>query len=449
MLAIPSIAQPLAEQIAPTFTDPTFDRFMLLMLAHVLATGRHTVSRMLRDFKAMLWGHWSSFHRVFSQARWSTWPIALFLARKVVALVPADRPLLLVADDTVETRNGDHVHGASIHRDPLASSRKLARFRRGLKWATLAAVIQLPLVPRPWALPLLTALVCQEKVDRELGRRHHTVRQRVKQMLIRMMRWFPDRKFILVGDWGVSCHELAEFAVAHAGRITVIARMRKDTCLHAPPAEGRRCKGGLAKKGKRLPSPEHWVKSEARTSLEIDWYGQGKRQLQCVSDTALWYCKHRNAVVPIRWVWSSNPATGNEDYFYSTDCSMAAKQIIEWYINRWPIEVTFQMVREHLGVEQTRHWCEESVMRVTACQFGLFTAVGLLYAQLVQSKGPVALQQTPCYQKDQVTFSDALAAVRREIWEGILPSLAPQGQCQTTLPPEFRTWLLDRLCAAA
>jgi hypothetical protein len=459
MLTVPQIAQPLVQLIAPAFARrATLQRFVLLMTASITALGRHSVSHLLWSVRSMLWGHASSFHRVFSHARWSLWPLAELLTRQVLERVPADAPVLIVGDDTVEGRPGEQVWGASVHRDPLASTRKLVRFRRGHKWVTLAVVLKLPLVSRLWALPVLSCLVCGPKTDQANGRTHHTVRRRIQQMLIRLMRWFPRRRFIFVGDWGASCNELAEFAAQHPQRLTVIARMRQDTCLHAPPKhQRRRGRGRPARKGKRLPSPQRQAQTAQAAgrlcTATVDWYGQrGPCPVQYVSDVALWYCKHRNAVLPIRWVCTINPETGNEDYFYCTDLQMPVEQIIQYFIGRWPIEVTYQEVRAHLGLQHTRHWCQKSVLRVAPCQFGLFTVVCLLYAWLCEQKQQSAsprLHETPCYHKDHVTFADALHAVRREIWQATLLRHWPQGQCLTTLPPDLREMLLDQLSAAA
>ena len=152
--------------------------------------------------------------------------------------------------------------------------------------------------------------------------------------------------------------------------------------------------------------------------------------------------------MPVRWVCVLDPASGREDYFYTTDPSMAPERIVECFAGRWPIEVTFEEVRAHLGFETTRHWCKNSVLRVAPCQLGLFSVVSLVYAELAR-QGKVLVHTTPCYAKADPTFADALAAVRRLLWERVILEHAPFGRHVAQLPTPIHQMLLEHLTAAA
>ena len=88
------------------------------------------------------------------------------------------------------------------------------------------------------------------------------------------------------------------------------------------------------------------------------------------------------------------------------------------------------------------------MLRTTPCLLGLFSVVSLLFARHVARHGAHAAQR-PWYKKDEPTFADALAQVRRVLWAEILLP----GPCKTRvlpkLPRRIRTLLLDRLAAAA
>ena len=71
---------------------------------------------------------------------------------------------------------------------------------------------------------------------------------------------------------------------------------------------------------------------------------------------------------------------------YSSDPAMTAARIIELYVLRWNIEVTFEETRALLGLETTRHWCRQSVLRVTPLLLGLFTAITLIWNRLPSRK---------------------------------------------------------------
>jgi glycogen phosphorylase len=63
----------------PAFSTPTSHRFLVLVLAAVLTTGRRTVTNLLRTAREKAPGHRSAYHRVFSQRRWSAWVLARML----------------------------------------------------------------------------------------------------------------------------------------------------------------------------------------------------------------------------------------------------------------------------------------------------------------------------------------------------------------------------------
>jgi hypothetical protein len=58
----------------------------------------------------------SSYHRVFSQRRWSAWALARMLITFLLDHVVPPGPMLLAGDDTVTERRGPHVFGKGRHR---------------------------------------------------------------------------------------------------------------------------------------------------------------------------------------------------------------------------------------------------------------------------------------------------------------------------------------------
>ena len=74
MPVIPEFAQPVLGAFASAFYHPTYQRFLVLLLAAVLTTGRRNVSNLLRTAATWAPGDPSSYHRVFSKRRWSRRP---------------------------------------------------------------------------------------------------------------------------------------------------------------------------------------------------------------------------------------------------------------------------------------------------------------------------------------------------------------------------------------
>jgi hypothetical protein len=95
--------------------------------------------------------------------------------------------------------------------------------------------------------------------------------------------------------------------------------------------------------------------------------------------------------------------------FFASNLSLAPAVILAYFIGRWNIEVTFEEVRAHLGLETQRHWSVRALGRTTPCLFGLFSSAVLMAKRLHPQT--LSVQQSRWYPKDEATFSDVLALV--------------------------------------
>ena len=121
-MILPAEAKPLLEALSPVFTAPTLARFLTLFGSAILCTGRRTVANLLRIADPLIEGHRTTYQRVLSSAEWSALRLACQLSRLVLATIPADQPVILVGDDTVDGHPGRKVYGKARHRDPARSS---------------------------------------------------------------------------------------------------------------------------------------------------------------------------------------------------------------------------------------------------------------------------------------------------------------------------------------
>jgi DDE superfamily endonuclease len=442
-MIVPTEAASFLHALAPAFTEPTFQRLLVPLAAALLTTGRRTVANLLRTARALAHGDGCSFRRVFSAAHWSGLRLACLLTRFLLRHLLPDGTVTLVGDDTVVEHRGRHVYGKGRHRDPVRSSHSYTAFRYGHKWVVLAVLVRCPGTTRPWALPILIALYRDAELDRQEHRRHYTPAQQMQRLLRLVLRWFPDRRFVFVGDGGYGTHELARNACAQP-RLSLVSKLHPKAGRYAPPPPYRG-KGRPRDKGAKLPTPQQAAAVAALERLTVGWYG-GTRQVETASGTALWYQKG-NGVVALRWVFvRDRTGTHRDEFFFSTDATLTACQVIGYYTGRWNIETTFQEARSCLGVETTRGWCRQTVLRAAPCLFGLYTVVALLYRGLPQSqRGGGAVSWSG---KTGVTFADALGAVRRWLWtEAFLPQADPEGHFPK-LPAELRETLLAALAPA-
>ena len=212
---------------------------------------------------------------------------------------------------------------------------------------------------------MLVALDRNEKDNQAAGRPHKTPSDLMRPLLRVLLRWFPARQFVFAGDGGYANHMLTRFARRYEKRLTLVSRFYADAALYAPPPRPKKgTKGRPRVKGKKLPSPQDVVqRTKKRKKLTVNWYGGQSRRVAVVTGTGHWY-KSGEGLVEVLWVFVQDLAgTHRDDDFFTTDVTLSAKQVIETFTGRWSIEVTFQEARAHLGVETTRGWSEQTVLR--------------------------------------------------------------------------------------
>ncbi len=446
MAILPDDSRALFASLTKVFTRPTSRRFLVLLGAAIITTGRRTIANLLRTATTLAPGHPSSYRRVFSQARWSMIRLACALTRYLVTLLPEDQPIVLVGDDTVVAHPGPHVFGKARHRDPVRSSHAFTAWRYGHKWVVLAVLVRFPFANRPWALPILVALYQSEEADRGQGHRHRTPAQHMIRLLALMLHWFPGRRFVFVGDSAYGTHEVARFVHRHRNQLSLVSKLHPEANLFEP-APTYKGKGRPAVKGKRLAKPREAVSATRQLKRRtVGWYGGGTRQVETSSGTGHWF-KSGKGLVPIHWVFvRDREGTHRDEYFYTTDVGMSVEQLIGYYTGRWTIETTFEEVRSCLHLETTRGWCRETVLRVTPCLFGLYSVVASLYNELPARRRVGSIEWPG---KVGVTYSDALAAVRRWVWaEGVFARV-DGGSAVEKLPAGLREVIYSALAPAA
>jgi DDE superfamily endonuclease len=452
MLPLPTAALPLLRSVAGACVLPTAQRLLHLMVGAILTTGRRTISNLLRALRGLAKGHPSSYHRVFSRRRWSSWPLARGLTDLILRHWVPEGSILLAGDDTVDEHRGAHVYGKGRHRDPVRSTHSYTAYRWGHKWVVLAILVRFPFARRPWALPVLVALYRSPEWDRQHGRRHKTPARLLRQLVALLLHWFPHRRFTLTADGNYGSHEMAQFAHRHRRRLTLVSRFVPKAQLYEPPPviTGRRPAHRPRKKGEKLPTPAATVAAAGpadRVACNVSWYGGGRRDIEVVTGTGNW---HRNGegLVPLRWVHvRDRTGTHREDYLFSTDPAMAPTGVVETYTGRWSIETSLQEMRAYMGLETTRGWKEATVLRLAPCLFGLFSVVAVVYALLparAQAAGRVGWPG-----KVGTTFSDAITAVRRWLWVNWVFANHGFGAAFSKLSRPFQEALLSALAPPA
>jgi len=420
---------------------------MLILIGWVLAPGSRTITNALRVLGRRARGHFSSFHRIFSRRVWSLLPLGRILCAIVLELLPPDQPVVAAADDTATQHKGDKVFGKGLHRDACRSTKNFQVWLWGHRWIVLAICVRFGFASRSWALPVLCAFYRPLELDEQEQRQHKSPIDLVRQLMALLIRWFPQRKFILVADGAFACHELADWCWRHRRHVTLVSRFRGDANLYAPApaASGTRRSGRPRTKGAKLPAPQQVLEKAKPTAFTVGWYGGGTREVKLIWGEGGWY-RGGGVPTPLRWVHVKDcSGTHRDEYFFSTDAAMLPQEIVQLYTQRWSIEVTFQEAKQKLGLGTPRNWCRNSVLRTVPCLLGCFTVISLAFARSRQSRRPRCWKW---YQPKEAAFADALRWARGQCWQAVFET-GSKRQGDTKLPRRLRQFLMDQLSLAA
>ncbi|HWE79084.1 MAG TPA: transposase [Pseudolabrys sp.] len=401
---------------ADLFTRPTWSHVLMLIAGAIMAPGRRTVTSVLRILGRERDPDFCTFHRILNRAAWSSRAAAgRLLVLLIAAFVPTGAPVVIGLDDTIERRWGPKISARGIYRDPVRSSKGHFVKASGLRWLSAMLLVRVPWADRIMALPFLTLLAPSKRFYTGKSRAPKTLLDWARQAALQIHRWLPDRYIVLVAD---SAFAAIEFLAAVRNHVCVVTRLRLDANLFAFPPPKHKGRGRPPIKGKRLKKLAAILKDRkvrwqrCRVSL---WYGRTNRLVEITTGTAIWY---RGGVppVPIRWLLVRDPKGELEPQaFLATDLDARPGDILAWFVSRWQVEVTFEEVRAHLGVETQRQWSDKAILRTTPALLGLFSIVTLCAHELSKSR-KLKPRTAAWYPKAVLTFSDAIAAVRREIW---------------------------------
>jgi hypothetical protein len=418
MLALPIELMNVITVFAPLFTKPTWEHVKLLIAGAILSPGKRTITSALRVMGRGQKKDFQSFHRVLNRAVWSTLKASRLLLGLLVSCFVTEGPVVVGLDDTLERRRGSRIAAKGIYRDPVRSSKGYFVKASGLRWLCGMLLTEISWAGCVWALPILTVLCPSERFYQQKGRSHQTLLDRAWQIIQLIRRWLPTRELIFVGDSSFAAIDLLH-RVSRLQGASFITRLRLDAALFDPAPE--RVPGRMGRprlKGPRRPTLKQLLQDNTRTwetYLIEHWYGGAPREVEVLTETAVWY--HTGLPpVPIRWVLIRDPrGQFDAQALLSTHLHQAPEQVLRWFVRRWRMEVTFEEARAHLGIETQRQWHHLAIARTTPALMGLFSLITLTVPTLTHGENPI-IRTTAWYQKRQPSFSDAIALVRRRLW---------------------------------
>ena len=432
---------------APLFSKPTFNHVKVLLVGAILSPASRTVTNALRVVGLSQEKHFQNYYRVLNRASWSCLNGSRILLKLLLKAFGLGDEIVIGFDDHLERRRGKRIKAKGIYRDAVRSSDSFFVKASGLRWLSFMLLTEVPFARRIWALPFLTVICPSERYHLEKGIRHRNLTDRARQAIVQIWRWFPAQELIFVGD---SSYAAIDLLNAVREKVTVVTKLRLDAALYeVAPKRIDGQPGRPRKKGKRLPTLKE-ASENPNTIWEkvtVNWYGVEK-EIETTSGTCVWFHFGKEAV-PIRWVTVRDLA-GEFDTqaLLCTNQEAEPKQIVEWFIRRWQVEVTFEESRRHLGIETNRQWSDNAINRTTPSLFGLFSLITLMANEL-QKGDKLKVRNVAWYEKEVATFSDAIGCVRQQIWEFQSFQTSENEYEVIKIPRSFLKTLTDTLCFVA
>ena len=443
--AVPKTLEEILRGFTSCFTKPGFKNFATLLVGWIVCQTRHSISRVIQASGEIDAGdkHHSRFYRFLSSGSWAIDSVGRVLFQLLTRLLPEE--ITLIINDTLCHKNGPHLFGGAMHYDSLRSTygRGTAAGRKGCFAFGHNWVVAAVWLPCPWnsvrgiAVPFLFRLY---RAKKRCPQKDYRKRTDLALDLIKLIAsWLPeDRKIHLVADAEYACKTIVRNL---PDRVAFTGPMSMDAALYDKPRV-RKGRGRPAKKGKRLLSPKKLAASKPKPwrKKKLKIYGRNVVILVKSMD-CLWYTVAGTRRV--RMVVTRDPSGRlNDRAYFTTDLTLKVEDMLAQFARRWEIEVSFRNTKQSLGIQNPQNgWWrrakdtprpkkrpgpnprgrigEKAINHTLAMAFATHAIVVLWYWQHGNPKKDVAAARAaaPWYRKKiDPSFSDMLAAVRREIW---------------------------------
>ncbi|MEO6434288.1 MAG: transposase, partial [Tepidisphaeraceae bacterium] len=352
MELVPGFAS-LLQGLSTTMTAPTFTNLTTVLTGWVFAS-RRTVTRMILAAGSSADKHYSSYHRLFSAARWSLDAVGLALFDLLAPCL--GEVVMLGLDDTLCRKRGLKMFGTGMHHDPLLSSRARAITAWGHSWVVLGVIVELPFRRgHYYFLPLLFRLYLNKKSAAKHRRVYRTRPELAVEMLRVLCNDRKSKRFHAVAD---SAYGGQSVLCALPENCDLTSRLVKDARLYdALPERQAGTNGRPRKRGGLLPTPAGMLVGRCRR-VTLDIYGRTETA-RLAEQTAR---VHAAPERPLRVVAVEAVKGGRgQEAFYSTSCEATAEEVIAWYAMRWRVEVAFHDSKQHLGFQEPQGWSRRAV----------------------------------------------------------------------------------------
>lgn len=141
------------------FSERIWEWAKVLLIGAILVPGERTVTAILRVMGLQNEAQFQNYHLVLNRAKWSSRALSrILLCLPVGLFVPANAPIVVGLDETIERRRVAKTAAKGIYRDLVRSSKEFFVKCSGLRWMSMMVLLPIPWACRVWALPFFTVL---------------------------------------------------------------------------------------------------------------------------------------------------------------------------------------------------------------------------------------------------------------------------------------------------
>ena len=331
----------LLQPFQSLFTKAGFRYFRVFVFVFAHLDGRLWVTKVI--LSQLLRRHFTNFYRFLQSKTWTTEKVARQLWKMCQPCAQKQKRLFLAIDDTVAQKTGRHFDGLGVHHDPMNKQHPKA-LSRGHCLVCLAALAEQE-CGHFVALFLSCALYVQKKACPQ--RRTFATKLVLAADLVKALPIPAQTQVIAVCDGAYAKKNFVE-PVTQSGR-QVISRLRRDTPFYdlAPARKklpnGKYAPGRPKEYGKKYKA-QQWAQTMGTwREVTLPLYGRWVT-LRLNTRVVL----QRTLGVKMRLVavqWGERPVV----FFFSTDTTLTAEEIVEWVGARYSIETGFRDAKQSFG----------------------------------------------------------------------------------------------------
>jgi len=367
-----TILNTLAESI------PTYRRliFKIILTGLVIGKNNKTISGIFREYSSLLMGTNITrrrFYQFLTSAKINWDFLWLTAAEQLKDHIAVAGRLLIALDDTTYGKCGRKIDGCSTHFDH-AAKHNMSSWIFG--HCRVVAGVLLPIHGRWACLPMaqqnfISQKEAKKKIHKDLKkktvysrkRKNHEIWEKTKlgiaSVLVNKLRaWFNLPTLVICDSWfGVHSFLKDVRKTKELGQIDILSRLRINSSLYDIPKHEPGKRGRKKKYGKRLPSVKELaenLKDEQKTE-KMHIYG---KERDCTYAEVICVSKALKTQVKVVFIYMRN---GRVFPLITTDLTLSAKQMIEWYSARWKIESGFKELKLELGAIDSQARKKQSV----------------------------------------------------------------------------------------